>query len=205
MRIRSDWPESAARAALGLALGLALPATLLLSVPAASAAEAASPLRLETARSFAGGSIRFEPALSSQRFVHAKASMVRLARKELLPGTAVPTPEVFFAAFALETTARISTGPTKITRDVRSVWVVRFPRVNGERKTAVIVRANLPTVVPVTTIARRVTTDVLVVIDDLTGEVVLRSEFAPEESSLNRAGHNRDADAAPRPTRSVGP
>ena len=114
--------------------------------------------------------------------------MVRLARKELLPGTTVPTPEVFFAAFVLDTTERISTGPTKSTRDVRPVWVVRFPRVDGDRKTAVIVRANLPTVVPVTTIARRVSTDVLVVIDDLTGEVVLRSEFAPEESSLNRAG-----------------
>lgn len=186
MRIRPAWPESAGRAARGLALT----ASLLLSVPSAgaTAATAPSPLRLATARSFAGGSIRFEPALSSIRFVHAKAAMVRLARKELLPGTTVPTPEVFFAAFVLETTERISTGPTKSTRDIRPVWVVRFPRVDGDRKTAVIVRANLPTVVPVTTIARRVSTDVLVVIDDLTGEVVLRSEFAPEESSLNRAG-----------------
>lgn len=161
-------------------------ATIATTAATRATSAAPSPLRLETARSFAGGSIRFEPALSSVRFVHAKASMVRVARKELLPGTAAPTPEVFFAAYALETTRRISTGPTKSTRDVRSVWVVRFPRVDGERRTAVILRANLPTVAPVTTIARRVSTDVLVVIDDLTGEVVLRSEFPPEESSLNR-------------------
>lgn len=119
------------------------------------------------------------------KFVRSKAAAVRLARKELLPGPSAPTPEVFFAGYTLETTERISSGPTRSTRDQRNVWVVRFPRIDGERRSGVILRANLPTVVPVTTTPRRVLTDVLVVVDDQTGEVLLRSEFAPEPSDLD--------------------
>lgn len=106
--------------------------------------------------------------------------MVRTAKRELPTGTLAPTPEVFFARYALETNERVTGGTGQAKRDLRTVWVVRFAGVEGRRQSSVVIRQNLPTVVPVTTIPRIVFSDIVVVIDDVTGNVLLRSEFAPE-------------------------
>lgn len=87
---------------------------------------------------------------------------------------------MFFARYALETNERVTGGTGRVTLDLRAVWVVRFAGVEGRRQSSVVIRQNQPTVVPVTTIPRIVYSDIVVVIDDVTGEVLLRSEFAPE-------------------------
>lgn len=92
----------------------------------------------------------------------------------------MPPPEVFFARYALETNEWVIGGGAQLKRDLRTVWVVRFAGVEGRRQSSVVIRQNLPTVVPVPTIPRIVMSDIVVVIDDATGDVLLLSEFAPE-------------------------
>ena len=58
----------------------------------------------------------------------------------------------------------------------RAVWIVLFPGVVGKRSTGVVIRKRA--LDQPTTTSRRVVTDVLVVVDDLTGDVVVRSEYA---------------------------
>lgn len=115
--------------------------------------------------------------------IRSRASVVRTAKRELPTGTPAPTPEVFFARYALETNERVTGGAAQVKRDLRTVWVVRFAGVEGRRQSSVVIRQNLPTVVPVTTIPRIVVSDIVVVIDDVTGDVLLRSEFAPESDT----------------------
>jgi hypothetical protein len=81
---------------------------------------------------------------------------------------------VFFASYDLRTTERVTGANAKTTGQQHLVWVVRFPGVDGVRKTGVILRNNLPTAVK---------TDILVVVDDVTGRVLLRSEYAAEAAS----------------------
>lgn len=142
--------------------------------------------RIAVARTFAGGSLRFEPVPASVKVTRSKDLAVRTARKELPSGVSAPTPEVFFAQYLLETSERVVSGVPKPNKEYRTVWVVRFPRVDGERKSGVILRSNIPTVVPVTTVPKRVLTDVLVVVDDASGRVLLRSEFSPEQPEATR-------------------
>ena len=175
---------------------LAASALWVLSTMGALSAEASSVML----RSFAGGALRFDAVPLPGRTARSKTTAIRTARKELPAGTAAPTPEVFFARYTIETTERVATGTAPLARQARNVWVVRFPRVRGQRRSAVIVRANLPTIVPVTTIARDVTTDVLVVVDDQSGEVLLRSEFAPEQPAMGSLSALRPL----RPLRSLG-
>ena len=137
-------------------------------------------LRITATRTFAGGSLRFEPAEATAKVIRSKAAVVRTAKRELPPGTLAPTPEVFFARYALETNERVTGGTGQVKRDLRVVWVVRFAGVEGRRQSSVVIRQDLPTVVPVTTIPPIVVSDIVVVIDDGTGNVLLRSEFAPE-------------------------
>ncbi len=139
-----------------------------------------SGFRLAISRSFADGALRFEPAAPSAKVIRSRATVLRTARRELDPGTKEPTAEVFFASYDLQTTDRITGANATGTRQAHTVWVVRFPGVDGLRKTGVILRNNLPTAVPITTIARSVKTDILVVVDDVTGRVILRSEYASE-------------------------
>lgn len=112
--------------------------------------------------------------------IRSKASVVRTAKRELPTGAVATTPEVFFALYALETNERVTAGGAQPKRDLRTVWVVRFAGVEGRRQSSVVIRRNLPTVVPFTTIPRTVVSDIVVVIDDVTGDVLLSSEFAPE-------------------------
>ncbi len=109
--------------------------------------------------------------------------MLRTAKRELPLGTLAPTPEVFFASYALETNERVAGGAGQLKRDLRTVWVVRFAGVEGRRQSSVVIRRNLPTLVPITTIPPTVFSDIVVVVDDVTGEVLLRSEFAPETNT----------------------
>jgi hypothetical protein len=136
--------------------------------------------RLGVSRTFADGALRFDPASASAKVIRSRAIALRTARRELDPGTKEPTAEVFFASYDLQTTDRVTGANATGTREAHTVWVVRFPGVDGRRKTGVILRNNLPTAVPVTTIALSVKTDILVVIDDVTGRVLLRSEYAAE-------------------------
>ena len=62
----------------------------------------------------------------------------------------------------------------------RSSRTIALAGVEGRRQSSVVIRQDLPTVVPVTTIPPIVVSDIVVVIDDGTGNVLLRSEFAPE-------------------------
>lgn len=137
-------------------------------------------LRITATRTFAGGLLSFEPVEATAKVIRSKASAVRTAKRELPTGTLAPTPEVFFARYALETNERMTGGTGQLKRDLRTVWVVRFAGVEGRRQSSVVIRQNLPTLVPVTTIPRIVISDIVVVIDDVTGDVLLRSEFAPE-------------------------
>lgn len=168
-------------------ISLAVSAVILgttIAAPGSAAGREGKIPRLGIARSFAGGALRFNAAPPNEQTARSKTMAVRTARKELASGTAAPTPEVFFALYNLETTERVPSGSAHAVRQVRRVWVVRFPRVGGRRRSEVILRANLPTIVPITTIAPNVTTDVLVVVDDQTGVVLLRSEFAPEQPAV---------------------
>lgn len=131
-------------------------------------------------RTFADGALRFELADRTTKVIRSKASAVRTAKRELPSGTLAPTPEVFFARYALETNERVTGGAGQPKLDLRAVWVVRFAGVEGRRQSSVVLRQNLPTLVPVTTIPRVVVSDIIVVVDDVTGDVLLRSEFASE-------------------------
>ncbi len=139
--------------------------------------------RLALPRSFAGGALRFNPAPSSAVVIRSRAAVLRTARRELEPGTKEPTPELFFGSYDLQTTERVTGAAATARRETHTVWVVRFPGVDGVRRTGVILRNNLPTAAPVTTIALSVRTDILVVVDDVTGRVLLRSEYAAESIS----------------------
>ena len=143
-------------------------------------------LRLAVSRSFAGGALRFDPAPASAVVIRSRASVLRTARRELEPGTKEPSPELFFASYDLETTERVTGALATAKRQRHTVWVVRFPGVEGVRRSGVILRNNLPTAVPVTTIALSVRTDILVVVDDVTGRVLLRSEYAAESDTTGR-------------------
>lgn len=133
----------------------------------------------------AGGSLRFEPTGAATKVVRSKSSAIRVAKRELPSGADAPTPEVFFARYLLETNERVTGGAAMAKRELRNVWVVRFAGVEGRRQSGIVVRQNLPTTVPITTIPRIVVTDIVVVIDDETGTVLLRSEFAPETDPEN--------------------
>jgi hypothetical protein len=124
--------------------------------------------------------LRFDAAAASAKVIRSRATILRTARRELDPGTKEPTPEVFFGSYDLRTTDRVTGANVTGTREAHTVWVVRFAGVDGLRKTGVILRNNLPTAVPVTTIPLSVKTDILVVVDDVTGRVLLRSEYAAE-------------------------
>ena len=167
--------------------------TILVSttIPARPTTPATSGLKLTVRRFLAAGALRFEPADPTTKVIRSRTTVVRTAKRELASGTVAPTPEVFFGRYSMETTERVTGGAAKVKRELRHVWVVRFAGVEGRRQTTVIIRQNLPTQVPVTTIDRAVLSDIVVVIDDATGNVLLRSEFAPETVAATVSEPNR--------------
>jgi hypothetical protein len=55
------------------------------------------------------------------------------------------------------------------------VWVVRFAQVAGRRQSGVVTRQNAPT-----TTSLEVTTEIVVIVDDVTKAVLLTTEYLPD-------------------------
>ncbi len=112
----------------------------------------------------------------SARPKRTQAMAIRLARKTAgaAAGNTAVTAQYAQYDAAVGSWLGNSTEPDGGT-EARPVWVVVFIGVVGQRSTGVVERQHVST--PSTT-SRRVVTDVLVVLDDETGEVIVRSEYS---------------------------
>ena len=132
--------------------------------------------RLLASRTYADGSLAFRPMDPSVRPKRTQAVAIGLARKAAGPATGNSAVTAQYAQYdaAVGSWLGSSTEADGGT-EARPVWVVVFLAVVGQRSTGVVERQHVST--PSTT-SRRVVTDVLVVLDDVTGEVIVRSEYS---------------------------
>ena len=121
------------------------------------------------------GQLRFDPPVSERPKLSAGAATTTAVRS-LRAKVAGKKREAFFALFSASSPAQRNTdGTTTPLFDRRPVWVVRFPSVVGRRQSGVLQRKNAP---PTTSL--EVITEIVVIVDDRSGRVVLTTEFLPE-------------------------
>ena len=124
--------------------------------------------RLLTPKSFASGSFRFVPPPAGLRARNGPGGAQALALRSLPKAFRTRQPVVFFAVY-------LGRGPTKDA----PAWAIVYAGVPGQRATGVVKRKEKAGSTVPTTVSRDVVTDLLVIVDDKTGAVVVRSEFAP--------------------------
>ena len=132
-------------------------------------------LRVE--RVLAGGAFRFSVPLRTVRPKTLERTARKLANRGI-KGAEKLRPEVFFGLFTTASPAK--KGVDGVVRPLfckRPVWVVRFPKVPGNRQSGVVIPRNNKTA---TTLDLSVTTEIVVIIDDATAVEVRRSEYRPE-------------------------
>ena len=124
------------------------------------------------------GQLRFEPP-ENERPKTSLGTAVALATRSIRAKVNKVDHEVFFALFSARSPAqRNPDGTSTPVFRRRPVWVVRFPSVIGRRQSGVVQRKNSPT-----TTSLEVTTEIVAIVDDRTGKVVLSSEYLPEPAS----------------------
>lgn len=122
----------------------------------------------------------FSPPGTKQRPKSSAANAKFIAKKGIPPKSVRLAPEVFFALFTASSPEQI--GPDGARRPVflrRPVWVVRYPLLVEARFQLPEYRSKEKSG-PTTTVPK-VRTQLVVVIDDVSGREVLRSEFATDE------------------------
>jgi hypothetical protein len=130
---------------------------------------------IRRSRTLGLGQLRFEPPVK-ERPRSSAGTALALATRSLPSKPKSDRPEAFFALFsATSPTQRDPDGTVRPLFDHRPVWVVRFPNVTGKRQSGIVVRKNIPT-----TTSFEVITEIVVIVDDRTGMVVLTSEYLPE-------------------------
>ena len=126
--------------------------------------------RLSSPLSLPGG-MRFEVVSPTVR-PHRSLSSARAAAAAIA-GVKSPVPEVRFASYTSSAGPLAANGQLLSRINHRPVWLVRYRAVPRLRATAIPARQkHAPT-----TISRQVLVDIVVVVDDATGDVLLRSEL----------------------------
>lgn len=143
-------------------------------------------------RTLGAGQLRFEPP-GSDRPRSSSGLALTTASRSLRVRPKSDRPEQFFALFSASSpTTRKPDGTAAPLFDRRPVWVVRFPNVIGQRQSGIVQRRNIPT-----TTSFEVTTEIVVILDDRSGKVVLTSEYLPQEVPASGATTTvRPADGA---------
>jgi hypothetical protein len=123
-------------------------------------------------RSLGQGQLNFEAPVTERPRLSPGAALATATRsiRAKVSGTGH---EVFFALFSASSPAQHNPdGTTTPVFDRRPVWVVRFPSVKGRRQSGVVQRKNSPT-----TTSLEVTTEIVAIIDDRSGKLLLSSEY----------------------------
>ncbi len=142
-------------------------------------------LVLQRPRTIGEGVLLFSPPTSNQRPKSSAANAKFIAKRGLEAGSIKLAPEVFFALFTASSPEQL--GPDGKSRPVflrRPVWVVRYPLLVQSRFQLPEYRSKKKDG-PTTTIPKA-RTQLVVVIDDVSGREVLRSEFATDAESASR-------------------
>ena len=121
------------------------------------------------------GQLRFEPPVNERPKTSSGAALASATRSIRAKVNKVDH-EVFFALFSARSPAqRNPDGTSTPVFSRRPVWVVRFPSVTGHRQSGLVQRKNSP---PTTSL--EVITEIVAIVDDRSGKVVLSSEYLPE-------------------------
>ena len=132
--------------------------------------------RLTSERVLAEGAFRFSPPDPKTRPHTSESTARQLANRGIDQGAKLPA-EVFFGLFTTASPAK--RGVDGLVRPIfcrRPVWVVRYPIVPGKRQSGVVVPRSNKTA---TTLDLSVTTEIVVIVDDASGDEVRRSEYRP--------------------------
>jgi hypothetical protein len=137
--------------------------------------------RLGSPVSYASGAIKAKPLPRSVRPLRLRGAVTATATKvaaNQFGGSLRPADvDIFFAEYDAPVGEWLGK-PESVETEPRSVWFVVFTGMESKRSTG-IVRAK-DRVLASTTLSLDVTSDVVVVIDDDTGEVLVASEFLSE-------------------------
>jgi hypothetical protein len=137
--------------------------------------------RLGSPVSYASGAIKANPLPRSVRPLRLRGAVTATATKvaaNQFGGSLRPADvDIFFAEYDAPVGEWLGK-PESVETEPRSVWFVVFTGMESKRSTG-IVRAK-DRVLASTTLSLDVTSDVVVVIDDDTGEVLVASEFLSE-------------------------
>ncbi len=144
--------------------------------------------RLRSPVSYASGAIKARPLPRSVTPIRRRAAITATATKlasQQFGGSLRPADvDTFFAEFDApvgEWLGKLESVET----EPRSAWFVVFTGMESSRSTGVVTRRR-DSALPPTTVSLRVISDVVVVIDDDTGEVLVASEFLAEANSSAR-------------------
>ncbi len=130
---------------------------------------------LLTPKTLGQGQLHFDPA-GTTRPKSSTSFAVNIAVKSLRARPRNLKPEAFFAFFSATSPAKRNVdGTTSPIFMQRPVWVVRFANVPGRRQSGVVSRKNAPT-----TTSLEVTTEIVVIVDDVTKKVLLTTEYLPD-------------------------
>jgi hypothetical protein len=183
-RVTGSLPASAYATEASTTVAVSLPTASVpaaVSVPTAVPAAALPAWRLASAVSYASGAIKAKPLPRSVRPLRLRSAVTATATKvaaNQFGGSLRPADvDVFFAEYDApvgEWLGKVESVET----EPRSVWFVVFTGMESKRATGVV-RAR-DRAVASTTLSLDVTSDVVVVIDDDTGEVLVASEFLSE-------------------------
>jgi hypothetical protein len=140
--------------------------------------------RLSSPVSYASGAIKATPVPRSVQPIRRKGMVTAIATKlaaQQFGGSLRPSDiDTFFAEFDApvgEWLGKVGSVET----EPRAVWFVVFTGMESKRSSGVVIRKRDQTSSnPPTTLSLDVTSDVVVVIDDDTGEVLVASEFLSE-------------------------
>ncbi len=133
-------------------------------------------------RSLGQGQLQFEPPVKERPRLSPGAALATATRsvQAKVSGT---KHEVFFALFSASSPAQHNPdGTTTPVFDRRPVWVVRFPAVKGRRQSGIVQRKNSPT-----TTSLEVVTEIVAIIDDRSGKLLLSSEYLSDPSASSVA------------------
>jgi hypothetical protein len=131
-------------------------------------------------RALGGGQFRFEPPVNERPRMTAGGALTTATRaiRAKVRGT---RHEVFFALFSATSPAQHNAdGTSTPVFRRRPVWVVRFPAVVGRRQSGIVQRKNSPT-----TTSLEVVTEVVAIIDDRSGSLILSSEYLSESTTTS--------------------
>jgi hypothetical protein len=135
-------------------------------------------------RTVADGAFVFNPPSRADRPKKRKREITRIARGVAPSSARSQTPELFFATFRIDTPkAQAPDSKPVNVAGYRSVWVVVYSKIEGERAAIAVIperpRGSTPPTTT-TTIKQKetTTTNFLIVVDDNTGEILIRSEYS---------------------------